>query len=128
MGIKTTPKQVSQGINALKLMLGTEEKPERLPAKAAYAVGKLLRASLAEMEHYNAEREKIFKEHGCTIDGDKWVHVEPAALTAAIKQVDELLDAETEVNALPLDLELFKDATVLGGFYGLDWAMKPDTQ
>lgn len=123
MVIRATTKQVSKGIPVLQLMLANDV---RLPAKAARVVGRLFQASIDEMSKYEEERRKLFESHGCTVDekANKWTHADPDKLTAAIKEVDELLDAETEINALPLDLELFKDAEVPGGFYGLDWAMK----
>lgn len=124
--IKTTPKQILEGMAGLDALLkGT------LPIKAKYAVSKLTRACQSELEDFNKARDQLFKDAGCTQgekDGVKqWVHAEPEKLEAAKKQVEELLAAEVEINALPLDIETFGDGDISGpAFLGLDWAMKPD--
>lgn len=126
MAIKTTPKQIGEAMFAIGQLQGAKS----VPVKAAYAVGKLARACQAEMDDYRKAREKIFTDAGCTVDEktQQYTHADAAVLKATIKSADELTDAEVEINALPLDIELFKDCEVPGGsFLGLDWAMKPET-
>lgn len=128
--IKTTLKNVMQAMPCIDLLMAA-----KLPVKAAYAVGKLGRACAPEAEAFNRERDKIFAEAGCTIEDKgadahgnerrQWVHSEPEKLAVALKQADELLTQEVELNALPLDLEQFGNADVPGAaFFGLGWAMK----
>lgn len=130
--IKTTLKNIAAAMPGLAALINS-----KLPVKAAYAVSKLAKACGAEMHEYDQRREKIFTEAGCTVEARgkhpgtgeelrEWVNpVAPDKLLDAIKQADELLTQEVELNALPLDLEQFGTADVPGGvFLGLDWAMK----
>lgn len=123
MAIKTTPATIALAIGSLTALMGA-----KLPVKAAYTVSKLARACDAELETYNAARAKIFTDAGCVVEGTQYVHkTDPTKLAEAIKQGDELGTVECELNALPLDIEQFKDCDVPGNaFYGLDWAMKPE--
>lgn len=98
----------------------------RLPAKAAYAVSKLAAACEHEAKHFEKERLKVFTDAGCTLVENKWTHADKAVYDASIKRVEEMADAEVELNALPLALEQFGSAEVPGGvFIGLEWAMLP---
>lgn len=101
----------------------------KLPVKAKYAVGKLAHACDMAIREFQAASARICRDRGCTIekDGDRsrFVHDDPEVLDAAQREVDELRQCETGLNALPLDLEQFKDADIEGpAFYGLEWAMK----
>lgn len=119
--IKTTPKQISESMDAVNALLGA-----KLPAKAAYSVSRLARACQSEMETFTKARQKIFIDAGCTEKDKKYVHQDPAKLDAAVKESEELAGVEVELNALVLDLDQFNDADVPGNaFYALDWAMKP---
>lgn len=123
--IKATPKKITEGLAALNLMMSPSVK---LPAKAAYGLGKLAKACNAEMKDYGEARNKVFEQHGCTLKGpegkQEWTHEDPEKLKAAIAEADQLADVEVELNAIPLDLEQFGNAEVPGAFFGLDWAMK----
>ncbi len=120
--MKVTLKQIQAGTNAINSLLVS-----RLPVKAAYRVSKLASAMEAEQRHYDAAREKVFKDAGCEIKEGNWVHDDPAVLETATKQIEELLGEEVELNFLPLDIEQFGDASVPGNaFAGLGWAMKED--
>lgn len=119
--IKTTLDDITKSMEAIGLLLGAQ-----LPAKAAYGVSKLARACRAEMDDYEQRRRKIFEEAGCTVKDNNFVHGDATVLAAAIKEVAELQSSECEINALPLDIEQFKEAEIPGNaFFNLDWAMKP---
>lgn len=121
--IKTTLDDISKSMEAIGLLLGA-----KLPAKAAYGVSKLARACRAEMDEYEQRRTKVFEDAGCTVKDSNFVHEDPTVLAAAIKEATELRSSECEINALPLDIEQFKDVEVPGnGFFGLDWAMKSES-
>jgi hypothetical protein len=122
--IKTTLKALQESQPCITMLLNA-----RLPVKAAYAVSKLGRAINAELEQFGKTREKLFEEAGCTVtgEGDKkeWTHKEKETLKSVIKQVEELLTTEVEVNALPLDLDQFGSAELPGAsFLTLGWALK----
>jgi hypothetical protein len=83
------------------------------------------------MEHFGKQRDKVFEDFGCVSskvseDRIEWNHPEgKEKLLEAVKQIEDMLTSETELNALPLDLDQFGDAELPGGsFFGLDWAMK----
>lgn len=121
--ITTTPAKIGLAMGAVNSLLSA-----KLPVKAAYSLGKLARACQVEMECFTKARNKIFTDAGCKIEGKNFVHEDPAKLAEAVKTADELGEVEVQINALPLDLEQFKDCEVPGnGFYALDWAMKPET-
>lgn len=121
--IKTTPKQILESTAGLNALLEA-----KLPVKAKYAVAKLARACQSEAEEFNKAREKIFEEAGCKRGEKEWEHADPEALKGCKAQVEELLGAEVEINALPLDLETFGNGEIEGpAFLNLDWAMKPDS-
>ena len=84
----------------------------------------------AEMEQYNAARTRIFNDAGCVIEGEKYVHKDdPAVVEKCVKEADELLAAEVEINALPLDIDAFGNAELQGAaFFALEWAMKQEGQ
>jgi hypothetical protein len=123
--IRTTLKSISEAMPALQLLLAA-----KLPVKAAYAVGKLSRACANEMEQYERDRAKLFAEAGCVVDekANKYVHKDDATIVEKVsKEASEMLDAECEIVALPLDIEQFGNAEVPGAaFFGLDWAMKKE--
>lgn len=131
--MKATLKQINEGSGALNLLMGA-----KLPVKAAYAVSKLAKLCQNEMEHFGKQREKHFEDAGCKIEvtgKDKegnetkeYVHPDgKEKIDAVVKEVEEMMDAEVEISALPLDLEQFKDVELPGAaFFGLDWAMKKD--
>lgn len=138
--IKAKLKDVVEAMPSVQALMSAS-----LPVKAAYAVGKLARAMQGEFEDFNKAREKLFKDAGCFLEKaengmQEWKHlgkkgVDGAAdatgdsiVSGIVKQVnEELLEGEVELNALPLDIEAFKEAAVPGNaFYGLDWAMKPE--
>ena len=121
--IKTTPKLIRGCIGSLNELSGSA-----LPVKAAYSVSKLIAACNSELRDFEAARNKIFADAGCTInDKTQWTHENLEVLEAKKKVVEELLDVETEINALPLDIEQFGSATVPGGVFAeLFWALKPE--
>lgn len=127
----------------------------RLPSKADYAVGKLQDASEGELAKYHKKREakQAFfgvrpkdDQTGFEIDPDKVPEsfetredeseedraarlkdFRTNAVADFLVELEELLDTETELNALPLDLAQFKDAEVPPGFFAaLGWAMKTE--
>jgi hypothetical protein len=128
--IKCTLKQLGEGQLALHSLL-----KEKLPLKAKYAISKLARACDSELEHFNQERAKLFTEAGCTVrligrdkEGNEkreWVHTDPDVVARVAKLIDdELVLTEVEINAMPLDLELFGNGETEGHFYALEWAIK----
>lgn len=122
--MKTTPRKIGEAMGAINALLSS-----KLPVKASYSVSKLARACQVELEDFGKAREKIFTEAGCTVDeaSKKFVHDDKATLDKAVADADELSDTEVEINALPLDVELFGNAEVPGhAFLGLDWALKPE--
>lgn len=147
MAVEATLKQIQGGMNAINLLLAVkrDQHGPGLPAKASYSVGKLASACQAEVERFSKARDKIFEDGGCKrevvkgADGKalvgpsgeeitKWVHPEGEssdAMKALIAEVDSLMDAKVELNALPLDLDQFNDVGLAGAaFFGLDWAVK----
>lgn len=122
MTIKTTLKQIADAMPAINALLACS----KLPVKASYAVGKLAAACESEMVAYNKARNQAFLDAGCGVADDKYTHPDgAAALTAAAAKADELLDAEAELSALPLDIAQFGSAEVPGNsFFNLEWAMK----
>jgi hypothetical protein len=120
--LKTTPRKITEGMAGLDALLKA-----KLPVKAKYAVARLARACQDELEQFGKVREKVFKEAGCAAGEKSWTHEDPDRLAHAVKEVEEMMDAECEINALPLDLDQFGDGEVEGpAFLGLDWAMKAD--
>lgn len=118
--IRTTIRKVIEGATGLDPLLKA-----KLPVKAKYSVSRLASACQAEIERYHKEREKIFTEAGCVAGEKVYTHDDPEVLKKATAEADELLGAEVEISALPLDLEQFKDAEIEGpAFFGLEWAMK----
>ncbi len=130
MPIKTTLQKVVDANVALSILTAAD-----LPNKAAYTVSKLATACAREIRDYEKKRKSIFEKAGCTVKEHKdektkevisseWVHVEKEKLDAAIKEADELLELECEINALPFKLEHFGDVRLKGAaFMNLDWAM-----
>jgi hypothetical protein len=131
MAIKTTLKQMMESNGALSLLLNA-----KLPVKASYSVSKLAKACANELTDYDKKRTKMFEDAGCVLtvvgknddDSEKKEYKHPDGqekVDAVVKEIEDLIDVEVEINALPLDLDQFKDAEVSGSaFYGLDWAMK----
>lgn len=130
--IKTTVKQIQEGMSALQILTGC-----MIPAKAAYAVSKLINACNSELAHFETARKKIFTDAGAVIgpvtrqvDGkdvtnDEWTHADPEKMEEIKAQVVELQGAEAELNALPLDIEQFGSKDLPGGaLVGLGWALK----
>jgi hypothetical protein len=121
--MKTTLKEINASIPSLRIL----SKGKKVPPKANYAISKLAKACDNELEHYNQERHKLFVAAGCTVseDGEKYLHETPGKVDEIEKQAKEMLEAEVELNALPLNIEQFGDAEFENGcaFYGLDWAM-----
>lgn len=128
MPIKTTNRQIVDGTGSINTLLKSI-----LPSKAAYSVSKLANACVSEQKSYETAREKIFTDAGCEIretgpDGAKvreWTHDDKEVVEKAKASVNDLLDAEVELNALPLDIDQFGNAELPGNaFTGLDWAIK----
>lgn len=118
--IKTTLKNVMEASIGLDSLLKA-----KLPVKAKYAVSKLAEACQTELERYQKTRDKMFEDAGCTKNDKEWLHDDPAVIKATAAAAIELISAEVEVGALPLDLEQFGDGEIEGpAFFGLDWAMK----
>ncbi|MFZ3014872.1 MAG: hypothetical protein WA045_14310 [Nitrospira sp.] len=130
--MKTTLRHIRKGFSALSVM-AVPTPSNKLPAKAAYSVGKLFDACQSEMERYEKLARKIFEDAGCTIvkideRSSRWTHTDPEKLKAAEKTADDLLDMECTISALQLDLSHFQrageDCDVPGAFVGLGWAVK----
>lgn len=131
--LKATLKQIMEGNAALGLLLGA-----KLPVKASYAVSKLAKACSSELEDYNKKRTQLFQDAGCVLtttgenpDGtpkQEYTHTDgKEKIDAVVKEIEDLIDAEVEINALALDIDQFGSADVQGAaFFGLDWAMKQD--
>jgi hypothetical protein len=124
--IKTTIKTLIEAQPCVQMLLNA-----RLPVKAAYAVSKLARAIQPELEQFDKTKAKLFTDAGCTIGGEgsskEWTHKDKAIVEKVGKDVDDLMTAECEINALPLDLEQFGAAELPGAaFLTLDFAMKKD--
>lgn len=120
--IKTTPDQIAKSVAAINMLLSM-----KLPAKAAYAVSKLARVCKEENDAFDRDRAKVFEDAGCTVKDSNYVHeTDPAKLEEAIQAAQERRMVDCEINALPLDIEHFKDVELPGDvFLSLDWAMKP---
>jgi hypothetical protein len=145
MTIKTTVQQITESSPALVLLTNGRN----VPAKVGYSISKLAKACQNEMEHFEERRTKVFTDAGCTLVPKKdaegaplkdpksgqpimeWVHPEDKAkVDAAVKEVEDMRGAETELNALllphPLGAEYGKAEFDGAPFYGLDWALKPE--
>jgi hypothetical protein len=124
--IKSTLKEILDSFGSIQTLVGGK----KMPPKAAYAVGKLARAVQSEIEQFYKTKEKIFTDAGCVVEPVKneYIHpAEPTKLEEAKQAVEDLVGAEVELNALPLDIEQFGNAELDGNaFIGLDWAMKKD--
>ena len=117
--IKVTLKQLAGSQVGMSALLGA-----KLPIKAKYAVSKLAGAIDKELESFNAARNKIFDDAGCTVVDKAYSHTDKDALAKAIKDAEELATSEVELNALPLNLDQFGDGDIDGpAFYGLMWAV-----
>lgn len=136
--IKTTNREIQQSTGCINVLLVA-----KLPAKATYSVSKLAGACMAEQKTFSEATKKVFEEAGCKIvtkkvkvadkdtggtkevDSSVWHHDDAAVLASTVATVEEMADAEVEINALPLNIDQFGNAELPGNtFIGLDWAIQ----
>lgn len=123
--MKATITQLQNSAGVLQEVLACP----RVPAKAVYAVTKLINAMNPELEAFGKARDRVFQEHGCVVVGNTWANPEqPEALSAALVEIADLANqTEVELNALQLDPEQFGNAEIPGNtFMVLAWAMKEE--
>jgi len=104
MTIKTTLGALSGAVPALSALMG-----EKLPIGAAVKVSLLAKKINAELEVFNEQRAKLFKEYGLEKAGDT---VAPARLAEFNTKADELYKCSVEIGVDALTLDQLKAASI----------------
>lgn len=104
--INATLKDVVNAVAALE-RIGQE----KLPAKAAWRVSRLLAKMQSEQRAYMKVREGKFKELGVTSDGQTYT-VPPENMKQLNDQLEAVLSEPVKIDYKPIPLGLFGEATL----------------
>lgn len=94
---------------------------EKLPAKMAYTIGRNIQKLRPELENYEKTRTDLIKEkYGAKGEGDTY-QVEPKNMEAFVKELNELLAVELDLDLWTLKFSEFDQDISPMDLVALDW-------
>lgn len=100
---------------------------EKLPAKMAYTIGRNIQQLRPELENYEKTRTNLIKEkYGEKGEGDTY-QVEPKSMEAFVKELNELLAVELDLDLWTLKFSEFDRDISPMDLVALDWMFEHES-